>query len=133
MKEVAGAITGDEDKKAEGQAQQRAAAAAQEAAQKERTRQEQAKAKEAGKERDGQERKDKGLTRRRRRYLVGALRRLHQPAGAPRSPGPFSCPSSPSCLEERLSVLRRKNKALVPPVRGSRCRAPGGAQPAPVA
>jgi uncharacterized protein YjbJ (UPF0337 family) len=38
MKEAAGAITGDEAKKAEGQAQQRAAAAAQEAAQKERTR-----------------------------------------------------------------------------------------------
>ena len=38
MKEAAGAITGDEDKKAEGQTQQRAAAAAQEAAQKERTR-----------------------------------------------------------------------------------------------
>jgi len=61
MKEAYGAITGDENKKAEGKAQQRAAAAAQEAAQKERTRQEQAKAKEAEKERDRQERKDKGL------------------------------------------------------------------------
>jgi uncharacterized protein YjbJ (UPF0337 family) len=47
MKEAVGAITGDENKKAEGQAQQRVAAAAQEAAQKERIRQEQAKAKEA--------------------------------------------------------------------------------------
>jgi uncharacterized protein YjbJ (UPF0337 family) len=61
MKEAYGAMTGDEGKKAEGQAQQRAAEAAREAGQKERTRQEQAKAKEAEKERDRQERKDKGL------------------------------------------------------------------------
>jgi len=60
MKEAYGAMAGDENKKAEGQAQQRAAGAAQEAAQKERTRQEQAKAKEAEKERDRQERKEKG-------------------------------------------------------------------------
>jgi uncharacterized protein YjbJ (UPF0337 family) len=60
MKEAYGAMTGDENKKAEGQAQQRAGSAAQEAAQKEKTRQEQAKAKEAEKERDRQERKDKG-------------------------------------------------------------------------
>ena len=46
MKEAYGAMTGDEGKKAEGQAQQRAAAAAKEAGQKER---------------DRQERKDKGL------------------------------------------------------------------------
>jgi uncharacterized protein YjbJ (UPF0337 family) len=58
MKEAAGAITGDEEKKAEGKAQQRASAAAEEAAQKERTRQEEAK--EAEKERDRQERKGKG-------------------------------------------------------------------------
>ena len=61
MKEAAGAITGDEAKKAEGRAQQRVSAAAEEARQKERTRQEQAKAKEAEKERDRQVRKDKGL------------------------------------------------------------------------
>ena len=61
MKEAAGAMTGDEAKKAEGRAQQRASAAAEEAGQKERTRQEQAKAKEAERERDRQERKDKGL------------------------------------------------------------------------
>ncbi len=60
MKEAYGAIKGDESKKAEGQAQQRAATAGEEAAQRERTRQEQAKAKEAEKERDKQERKDKG-------------------------------------------------------------------------
>ena len=59
MKEAYGAMTGDEDKKAEGQAQQRAAAAAREAGQKERTRQEQAK--EAEREHDRQARKDKGL------------------------------------------------------------------------
>jgi uncharacterized protein YjbJ (UPF0337 family) len=61
MKEAAGAITDDESKKAEGEAQQRKATAAEEAGQKERTRQEQAKAKEAEKERDSKERKDKGL------------------------------------------------------------------------
>jgi uncharacterized protein YjbJ (UPF0337 family) len=61
MKEAAGAMTGDEGKKAEGQALQWAAAAAREAGQKERTRQEQTKAKEAERERDRQARKDKGL------------------------------------------------------------------------
>ena len=61
MKEAAGALTGDESKKAEGQAQQRAGTAAEEAEQKERTRQEQAKAKEAERERDKQEGKDEGL------------------------------------------------------------------------
>ena len=61
MKEAAGAITDDESKKAEGQAQQRKAQAAEEAGQKERTRQEQAEAKEAEKERARKERKDKGL------------------------------------------------------------------------
>jgi uncharacterized protein YjbJ (UPF0337 family) len=60
MKEAAGAFTGDEDKKAEGRAQQRKGAAREEATQKERTRQEQAKAKQAEKERDRQERKGKG-------------------------------------------------------------------------
>jgi len=60
MKEAAGAMTGNEAKKAEGRAQQRTSAAAEEAGQKERTRQEQAKAKEAERERDRQERKGKG-------------------------------------------------------------------------
>jgi uncharacterized protein YjbJ (UPF0337 family) len=60
MKEAAGAFTGDEDKKAEGRAQQRKSAAREEATQKERTRQEQAEAKQAEKERDRQERKGKG-------------------------------------------------------------------------
>jgi uncharacterized protein YjbJ (UPF0337 family) len=61
MKEAFGAITGDENKKAEGQAEQRTAAAVEEAAQKARLRQEQAKAREAERERDRQARKDKGL------------------------------------------------------------------------
>ncbi len=60
MKEAAGAVTGDENKKAEGQAQQRKGAAGEEAAQKAKTRQTEAEAKEAEKERDKQERKDKG-------------------------------------------------------------------------
>jgi uncharacterized protein YjbJ (UPF0337 family) len=61
MKEAAGAITGDEDLKAEGQALQRKAAAREQARQKARTRQAQQEAKEAEMERDRQERKDKGL------------------------------------------------------------------------
>jgi len=61
MKEAAGAITGDEDLKAEGQALQRKTAAREQARQKARTRQAQQEAKEAEMERDRQERKDKGL------------------------------------------------------------------------
>jgi uncharacterized protein YjbJ (UPF0337 family) len=53
-KETAGAMTGDEDLKAEGRAQQRKGAAKQEAAQKERTRR-------AERARSRQERKDNGL------------------------------------------------------------------------
>jgi uncharacterized protein YjbJ (UPF0337 family) len=60
MKEAAGAVTGDEDLKAEGRAQQRKGAARKEVTQKERTRREQAEAREAEKERDRQRRKDKG-------------------------------------------------------------------------
>ncbi len=61
MKEAAGAITGDEDKKAEGRAQQRKAEAEEEARQKARTKRAQEEAKQAERERDRQERKDKGL------------------------------------------------------------------------
>jgi uncharacterized protein YjbJ (UPF0337 family) len=61
MKEAAGAFTGDEDKKAEGRAQQRKADAEEKAAQKERTRQAEAEADRAERERNKQERKDKGL------------------------------------------------------------------------
>ena len=61
MKEAAGAFTGDEEKKAEGRAQQRKGEAREQATRKQRTRQEQAKAEQAEKERDRQERKDKGL------------------------------------------------------------------------
>jgi uncharacterized protein YjbJ (UPF0337 family) len=60
-KEAGGAITGDEDKKAEGRAQQRKADAQEQATQKERTRQAKAEADKAEKERDREERKDKGL------------------------------------------------------------------------
>jgi uncharacterized protein YjbJ (UPF0337 family) len=61
MKEAAGAITGDEDLKAEGQALQRKGTAKQEAEQKERTRRAKAEAKQAERQRDEQELKDKGL------------------------------------------------------------------------
>ena len=60
MKEAAGAFTGDENKKAEGRAQQSKAEAAEEAKQREKTRQAEAEAKVAEKERDRQRRKDKG-------------------------------------------------------------------------
>ena len=61
MKEAAGAVTGDEDKKAEGRAQQRKADAQEQATQKEQTRKAEAEADKAEKERDREERKDKGL------------------------------------------------------------------------
>jgi uncharacterized protein YjbJ (UPF0337 family) len=60
MKEAAGAFTGDEEKKVEGQAQRRKGAAGEEAAQKAKTRQADNEAREAERERDRQGRKDKG-------------------------------------------------------------------------
>ncbi len=60
-KEAAGAITGDEGKKAEGQAQQRKESAREEREQHKRTKAEQNKADRAEKSRDKQEGKDKGL------------------------------------------------------------------------
>ena len=60
MKEVYGALVGDEAKKAEGRAQQRKAEAEAEAEQRERTRQAEAEAEKAERQRDEQERKDKG-------------------------------------------------------------------------
>jgi uncharacterized protein YjbJ (UPF0337 family) len=60
MKEAAGAMTGDEGLKAEGRAQQRKGAAAEEAKQREKTRQAEAEAKQVERERDRQRRKDKG-------------------------------------------------------------------------
>jgi uncharacterized protein YjbJ (UPF0337 family) len=60
-KEAYGAATGDEDKKAEGRAEQRKAEAEEQTAQKEQTRRAEKEAKEAEKERDRQKRKDKGL------------------------------------------------------------------------
>ena len=62
MKEAAGAVPGNEDRKAEGSAQQqrRKGAAREEAIQKERTPQGQLEAKQAEKERDGQGLKGEG-------------------------------------------------------------------------
>jgi uncharacterized protein YjbJ (UPF0337 family) len=60
MKEAAGAFTGDEEKKAEGGAQQRKGQAGEEASQRAKTRQTEKEAKEAEKERDKQRRKEKG-------------------------------------------------------------------------
>ena len=61
MKEAYGAITGDEEKKAEGRAQQRKGEAEEQATQKAKTKRAQEEARQAEKERDRQERKDKGL------------------------------------------------------------------------
>jgi uncharacterized protein YjbJ (UPF0337 family) len=61
IKEAAGAVTDDESKKAEGQAQQRKEAAREEREQQKRTQAEQNKADRAEKSRDKQEGKDKGL------------------------------------------------------------------------
>jgi uncharacterized protein YjbJ (UPF0337 family) len=58
VKEAYGALIGDEEKKAEGRAQQRKAKAEEEAEQREKTRQAEA---EAEKERDRQRLKDKGI------------------------------------------------------------------------
>jgi uncharacterized protein YjbJ (UPF0337 family) len=60
MKEAAGAITGDEAKKAEGRAEQSKAEAAEEAKQREKTRQAEAEAKKEERELDRQRRKDTG-------------------------------------------------------------------------
>ena len=61
IKEAAGAISGDEDMKAEGRAEQRKAEAAEEAAKKAKRRQEEEEARQAERERKKQELKDKGL------------------------------------------------------------------------
>jgi uncharacterized protein YjbJ (UPF0337 family) len=61
IKEAAGAVTDDESKKAEGQAQQRKEAAREEREQQKRTQAEQNKADRAERSRDKQEGKDKGL------------------------------------------------------------------------
>jgi uncharacterized protein YjbJ (UPF0337 family) len=60
MKEAAGAFTGDEEKKAEGRAQQRKGQAGEEAAQRAKTRQTEKEAKQAERERDRQRREDEG-------------------------------------------------------------------------
>jgi uncharacterized protein YjbJ (UPF0337 family) len=59
-KEAYGALTGDEEKKAEGRAEQRKAEAEAEARQRKKTRQAEAAAKRAEKERDRQRLKDQG-------------------------------------------------------------------------
>jgi uncharacterized protein YjbJ (UPF0337 family) len=87
MKEAAGAVTGDEDKKAEGQAQQRKGAAGEEAAQKAKRRQTQKEAREAERERDKRSaaRTKAGCWATSRH----SLRRLETPALLYRGPEPF--------------------------------------------
>jgi uncharacterized protein YjbJ (UPF0337 family) len=85
MKEAAGAVTGDENKNAKGQAQQRKGAAGEEAAQKAKTRQTETEAREAERKRDRQHRRDKGglFLGQRRRH---SLRTLGTPALLYRGP-----------------------------------------------
>jgi uncharacterized protein YjbJ (UPF0337 family) len=59
-KEAYGAITGDEQLKAEGRAEQRKAGAEEEARQREKTRRAEVEARQAEKERDRQRLKDEG-------------------------------------------------------------------------
>ncbi len=61
MKEAAGVLTGDEDRKAEGRAQQRKAAAEKETAKKAKADRAVEEARQAERERDKQRREDKGL------------------------------------------------------------------------
>ena len=61
MKEAYGAITGDEQKKAEGQALQRKAAVREQAAQRAKTKRAEAQARQAERELEEQKLKDKGL------------------------------------------------------------------------
>jgi uncharacterized protein YjbJ (UPF0337 family) len=61
MKEVAGAVTGDEDLKAEGRGQQRKAAAEKETTKKAKADRAEEEARQAERERDKQRREDKGL------------------------------------------------------------------------
>ena len=60
-KEAFGALTGDESKKDEGRAQQRKAAAEEEATQKAKTSQAKEEARQAERKRDRQTQKDEGL------------------------------------------------------------------------
>jgi uncharacterized protein YjbJ (UPF0337 family) len=61
MKETAGALTNDEDKRTEGQAQQRKGAAEEEMTKKEKAKQAEEEARQTEKDLDRQRRKDKGL------------------------------------------------------------------------
>jgi uncharacterized protein YjbJ (UPF0337 family) len=61
MKEAAGVVTGDEDRKAEGRTQQRKAAAEKETAKKAKADRAVEEARQAERERDKQRREDKGL------------------------------------------------------------------------
>jgi uncharacterized protein YjbJ (UPF0337 family) len=61
MKEAAGVLTGDEDKKAEGRAEQRKAAAEKETAKKAKADRAEEEAMQEERERDKQRREDKGL------------------------------------------------------------------------
>jgi uncharacterized protein YjbJ (UPF0337 family) len=61
MKEAAGALTNDEDKRSEGRAQQRKGAAEEEMTKKEKAKQAEEEARQTEKDLDRQRRKDQGL------------------------------------------------------------------------
>ena len=97
MKEAAGAMTGDEGKKAEGQAQQRKASAREEREQQKRTKAEQNKADRAEKSRDKQERRNNG-------GLLGNL--LSSPQTNESGRGPYRGSGASSALASRPEIDR---------------------------
>ena len=98
MKEAAGAVTGDEDKKAEGRAQQRKGTAGEEAAQKARTRQAEKEAEQAAPQGQGR------AARQRRRHLVGALTLTYE-----QTKHYGSCPSYGADCEWPLACVVQNN------------------------
>jgi uncharacterized protein YjbJ (UPF0337 family) len=92
MKEAAGAFTGDEEKKAEGRAQQRKGQAGEEAAQRAKTRQTEKEAKRQA-EAQGQ-----GAAGRPRRHTLGSVKTVRphlRGRGQKVGPGSLSCISAP--------------------------------------
>ncbi len=116
MQEAAGAITGDEDKKVEGRAQQRKDAAKEKAAQKERTRRAEAEAKQA------------------ERSAIESAARVRDRLAVSRIPSPGAS-SFPSVKQAKVLPWRQK-KAGTPVPRPNTSSRPCGvprADPAPPA
>jgi len=107
MKEAAGALTGDEDKKAEGQAQQRKGAAGEEAAQKAKTKQSQ-RSREGARQAEAQG-EGRALGQRRRH----PLRTIETPAPLYCGPEPLRSFGSGLCMPPRSLNFFERRKAEV--------------------